>query len=155
MNKELDITNFKLKRENTSILKNSIDGTTLDINEVQKLYPDRQSCLLYLKKIKWKDTFSCRKCESNVYQELSKLEGRRCSKCGANESITAGTLFERLRIPLEKAFYIAYIVYHSEEKIKATELSKSLDLAQKTTYTFVNKCSLRTSSTWDQYLYKK
>lgn len=118
MNEQLDLHNYQLKKENKEILKSSIVGSAITFEKIQHLYPDQLSCLQYLKKLKWEEGYTCRKCEGEKHNDLDAHKGKRCSRCGAVEAITANTLFERLRIPLEKAFYIAYTVLTERENVK-------------------------------------
>lgn len=162
MNEELDLSNHRLKRENKEILSDTISGIPVSLDKVKSIYPDRLSCLTYLKEIKWGQGFTCGKCSNDHHKDLEGLKGKRCSKCGTIETITANTLFERLRIPLEKAFYLAYLVLNHQGKLKSTELSIELDLSQKTCYNFISKCNQRKEllevtkkSGWDNFIYLK
>lgn len=155
MNEQLDLRNYKLKKENKEIRVNSLVGVPLSLEEVKNIYPDQLSCLRFLQGLKWKDGFRCRKCVSESFQELDQMKGKRCSKCGATEAITSDTLFERLRIPLDKAFYIAYLVFHQRDRIKVADLANELDVNTKTCYNFVNKCNERERHSWDVFVYPK
>lgn len=155
MNEQLDLSNYNLKKENKKVKEKSIVGVPLSLSEVQEIYPNQVSCLHFLENLKWKEGFSCRKCSNSTYQDLEQMKGKRCTKCGASETITTGTLFERLRIPLDVAFYIAYVVYYQKEKIKVSDLSDELDVNMKTCYNFINKCNQRDRTSWESFVYNK
>ena len=143
MNEQLDIANFRLKKDNKEILKNTIVGVPISIEEVQTVFSNKLSCLNYLHQLKWEKGFVCNKCKNHTHKELPHNGGKRCSKCGTIETTTSKTVFERLRIPLEKAFYIAYMVYHHSSTIKATELADELEISSKTCYNFIKKCKTK------------
>jgi hypothetical protein len=64
---------------------------------------------------------------------------RRCTKCRRLESPTAGTLFLQVKIPILKAFSIVYDVSSSKNGISSCELSRKLELSQKTCGLFKHK----------------
>jgi hypothetical protein len=57
----------------------------------------------------------------------------------ALESPTAQTLFHKVKFDLLKAFYIVYFVSTNKKGITSTELSRKLNLRQKTCWGFKRK----------------
>lgn len=112
---------------------------SLSIFEFQKMFPDDRSCYLYLANIKWKDGFECKKCGYTGYCKGINEYDRQCNRCGRLESPTAGTLFHHCKFPLLKAFYIVYYVSTSKNGISSCELSRKLELRQKTCWFFKQK----------------
>jgi len=55
------------------------------------------------------------------------------------ESPTSGTLFHKVKFSLLKAFYIVYFVSTNKKGVSSTELSRKLDLRQKTCWYFKRK----------------
>lgn len=89
--------------------------------------------------MKWKDAFKCRKCgHKRSCADKAKLS-RQCTSCRYVESPTAQTLFHRIRFDLLKAFYIVYFVSTNKKGITSTELSRKLNLRQKTCWSFKRK----------------
>lgn len=112
---------------------------SLSIFEFQTKFPDEDSCLSYLADLKWKDGYECPKCKNKKYcNGLGKYD-RQCSKCCYLESPTAGTLFHKLKFSILKAFWILYYVSTSKKGIASTELSRKLELRQKTCWLFKQK----------------
>jgi len=66
---------------------------------------------------------------------------RQCTKCGYQATPTSGTLFHKVKFPLLKAFYIVYFMSTNKKGISSTELSRKLDLRQKTCWSFRTKVS--------------
>lgn len=108
------------------------------IEDIQQLTQTEESCLKFLAEYKWKDGFICKKCGHTNYCEGKKPFSRRCTKCKHDESAQAHTNFHGCKIPLPKAFNIAYTICHSEA-ISTHELSRKLDLRQMTCWKFKKK----------------
>lgn len=112
---------------------------SLSIFEFQAQFPDDESCLRYLSSLKWKDGFSCKKCSNDKFCKGIGTYDRQCSKCNYLESPTAGTLFHKVKFPLLKAFWIVYYISTNKKGISSTELSRKLELRQKTCWLFKQK----------------
>lgn len=112
---------------------------SLSIFDFQKKFPDDLSCLRYLAKIKWSKGYECKKCGNTRFCKGIQEYDRQCTKCHYLESPTAGTLFHKCKFPLLKAFYIVYYVSTSKKGISSTELSRKLELRQKTCWLFKQK----------------
>jgi len=112
---------------------------SMSIFEFQKRFPDDRSCMKYLSEIKWHDGFVCKKCGHTHYCKGNKEFDRQCTRCNYVESPTAGTLFHKLKFSLLKAFWIIYYMSTSKKGISSTELSRKLQLRQKTAWLFQRK----------------
>ena len=98
-----------------------------------------EKCMEYLSEIKWKNGYQCAKCGHGKYFEGKRPFGRCCTKCHYDESPTAHTLFHKVKFPMQKAFYIAFLVATSKKGISSYELSRKLSLRQKTCWLFKRK----------------
>lgn len=112
---------------------------SLSLFEFQERFPNEASCYNYLAELKWKDGYICKKCGNTKYCAGLTETGRQCTKCNYVESATAGTLFHRVKFSILKAFYIVYYVSTSKKGITTTELSRKLELRQKTCWMFKQK----------------
>lgn len=112
----------------------------LSIFEFQSKFPDNESCYQYLYDLKWEGKeFECRKCK---WTNACKGNGdykRKCTRCHAQESCTAGTLFHKCKFSILKAFWIVYYVSTTKGGISTTDLQRKLDLRQKTCWLFKRK----------------
>lgn len=108
------------------------------INFAERFSTD-ENCYEYLASIKWKNDHSCAKCGHPKYFAGKKPSGRCCSKCHYDESPTAHTLFHKLKFPLRKAFYIAFLVATGKKGMSSHELGRKLDMRQKTCWLFKRK----------------
>lgn len=112
---------------------------SLSLFEFQEKFPDKDSCLSYLADLKWEEGYSCCQCGHGHYCSGSTPYSRQCTRCRYVESPTAGTLFHKVKFDLVKAFWIVYFVSTNKKGITSTELSRKLDLRQKTCWSFKRK----------------
>ena len=101
----------------------------------EKCFPDEESCLAFLAEQKWGDNFSCRKCGHDNYCSGKKPHSRRCTRCKHEESATSHTVFHNCKIPLNKAFQIAFMVCHDPD-ISTYKISDKIQTRQMTCWKF-------------------
>ena len=138
INSDLDVKNFRLRKEVESKTKLFIKGETLIFDDFKKLFPDALSCKIFLRDLKKSSTLTCKKCGHGEYIVNGKFD-RKCAKCKYPESVTANTLFHKVKFPLEKAFYITYITVYSKQKYTLDQLSEDIDLRKNTCWSFKKK----------------
>lgn len=106
------------------------------IFEFQKDFETEEQCLAHLTQKKWGSGYACRHCGHDKYCKAIKDYDRQCTSCHYIESPTSNTLFHQIKFPLVKAFYIVYWLSTSKKGISSTELSRKLNLRQKTAWLF-------------------
>jgi transposase-like protein len=111
----------------------------INIIEFTQQFSSEDICLQYLSEIKWKEGFSCRKCNHTNYCKGKSLYSRRCTKCKYDESVTTGTIFEKLKFSIVKAFHIMFAVSTCKKGSSSYHLSRSLSLRQPTCWAFRRK----------------
>lgn len=85
----------------------------MDIFKGQNLleFSDRfktdDDCKKYLSEIVFESGFNCRKCGCTKSQER-KNYSRTCNKCSYTQSVTAHTLFHKVKFGIRKAFFICF-----------------------------------------------
>jgi hypothetical protein len=145
-NEEISLMNAMLEKDNQELHEN-IEKVTMarvmshevDFAEFSKIYPDRDTCFKYLSELKWANDYACRKC-ANVHYLAGFLPfSRRCTKCGYDESVIAHTIFQNSRIPINKAFYMLFLVYSTKGKISSYKLSQLLLIRQSTCWSYNSK----------------
>ncbi|GAA5221246.1 IS1595-like element ISSod11 family transposase [Membranihabitans marinus] len=109
---------------------------SLSIEDFYKRFPNSKSCLNYLAHQKWASGFTCKHCGHHRYCSGGKPHIRQCSKCRYKESATANTLFHKVKFDLLKAFNIVYLIATSKKGISSCELSRKLQVRQKTCWLF-------------------
>ena len=117
--------------------------------KAQELFNDSDKALNFIAEVKWEKGFTCRKCGHDNYCEGKSTASRRCTRCKAEESATAHTLFHNCKFPINKAFFIAYTVCVEGKDISSYEYSDKLGLNQMTCWKFrkrIKDCVLKHSS---------
>ena len=101
----------------------------------QKFKTD-EDCLLYLSALKWEDGYACRRCGNGKYSPGKKPYNRRCTKCRYEESPTSGTMLDKVKFSLLKAFHIVFKIGTKKKGMSSTELGNEFGLRQKTCWEF-------------------
>ncbi|GAA5225395.1 IS1595 family transposase [Membranihabitans marinus] len=109
---------------------------SVSIYDLYERFPSRDSCLAYLAKKKWESGFTCKHCGHHHYCSGGKPYVRQCTRCRYKESATANTLFHKVKFDLVKAFAIVYFIATNKKGISSCELSRTLQLRQKTCWLF-------------------
>lgn len=128
LNTGLHKENWQLNKEIKHINTARVLVKNQSYQEVLAVFPDKTSCYQLISSIKWADGFQCRKCHSKKAGKGTQLLSKRCTSCGTIESVTANTIFHRLKIPIEKAFYLAYVVFNQGDTLNLSDVSRELDL---------------------------
>lgn len=108
------------------------------VRDFEKKFSTDEECLKVLADEKWKDGYSCRNCGNANYCSGKTLYSRRCTRCKHEESAIAHTVLHHCKIPLNKAFKIAYMVCNKPE-ISTHEISRQIDIRQMTCWKFKKK----------------
>jgi two-component system, sensor histidine kinase LadS len=139
INSMLDLDNWKLKNSIKEVLNERLMEKTMDYRQFQTLYPDTLACHRFLESLKWEGGYHCRKCGNEKYFDGAQKFSRRCTKCGYNESITAFTIFHSIKFPIERAFYLAYLVVEGKNGLTLETLAENLTLRINTVWSFKHK----------------
>ena len=162
MNKFLKEHNLHLELEVENLATARVMQDTVSIEEFKKIFPDENVCYNYLAELKWKNGFTCKFCNSNRFVLINKsiAHSRRCSDCKKIESPTANTIFHKLKFPIQKAFYILFLV-SAGQKITYEDLSQQVDLRVATCFAFkkkiievmeLKKSKKKGKMTWSDYI---
>ncbi len=139
----------------------------MTIFDFQKQFPDDDSCFEYLFKKKWPNGFKCPRCNHDKAYRLEKRKLMQCALCKYQASVTAGTVFHKLRQPLHTLLWACYWVSTTKKGISALELKRKLGFkSYQTAWTLLHKIrkAMKSSGTFpivsdvefdDTYLGKK
>jgi len=111
----------------------------LNAIEFSKKFQSNEDCYLYLMEIKWSSGYQCKKCSSTEFGKGRTYYYKRCKKCGYNESVLANTIFHDMRVPVLKAFHMAYRILNKKKGMSTVELSTEVGVQQKTAWLFKRK----------------
>ena len=95
--------------------------------ELLAWFPDDESCLQFLAKLRWPDGFICPRC---LGREFWRTTDRlwMCRSCSRRTSVTAGTIFHRTRTPLSTWFAAAWLVTSQKNGVSAQGLQRVLGM---------------------------
>ncbi|RYY08033.1 MAG: hypothetical protein EOP43_01310, partial [Sphingobacteriaceae bacterium] len=111
-------------------------STQLSFEEFSAKYTDQEKCNKLLADIKWANGFNCIKCGNSIYKNGRAPYSRRCTKCNYEESVLLNTIFQNNRIPINKAFYLVYLMYTTKGTISSYQLSEKLEIRQSTCWQY-------------------
>jgi len=97
----------------------------------QDCFATEDACREYLFASRWPEGFRCRRCGGGEIGERHR--GRlvwQCKGCGAQTSVTGGTVMHGTRQPLRLWFWAAYLVATHHPGISAVQLQRQLDIGR-------------------------
>jgi transposase-like protein len=97
--------------------------------EFQERFASEEACREYLFACRWPEGFCCPRCGGGQVGGLQR--GRavwQCKTCGAQTSVTAGTVMHRTHMPLRVWFWAAYLVATHHPGISAVQLQRQLGI---------------------------
>ena len=101
-----------------------------------KQFKDDDSCLEYLSLIKWKSGYNCKRCGNKKFCTGKSKYSRRCTKCKHDESVTAGTMFDKVKFSMLTCFHIIFKICTKIKGMSALEISKEFETRVMTCWKF-------------------
>lgn len=138
INNQLTDVNLKLKQDLSINETDKILRKMVSFEEFRNIFPDEEACNKFLYDLKWSEGYWCRRCFNPISSSTNLTYSKRCSKCRYVESATTNTIFNNVKFPLVKAFYILFLVAE-QNKISGIYLSKILSLRRQTCDDFKKK----------------
>jgi len=118
----------------------------LSVIEFQRQFPDEEACLNYFYKTRWPDGFVCPKCSHTEAYQVKTRKLLQCKKCRHQTSVTAGTVFHKLRQPLMVLMWTCWWMSTCKKGISAKELQRKLGVSYQTAWTLGHKIRLAMKS---------
>ncbi len=109
----------------------------MNLIDMMEQYPDHESCINHLEKVRWGDNPHCPHCASVKVgrRNESKRVGRwNCFDCHASFNVLAGTFFQGTKIKLQKWFLAISLMMNAKKSLSSYQLARDLDLNQKTAW---------------------
>lgn len=107
---------------------------TISVFGFMRRFPDEQAAVAFVEKQIWGDSPVCPRCGGGSTAPRPKIKGHRCRKCDTNFTVRHGTIFENSRLPLQKWLYAIYLLQTARKGISSLQLSKELDITQKSAW---------------------
>lgn len=113
--------------------------TCFSSSQFYQRFQTDDDCKVFLYQLKWKDGFTCSRCNHQKSWKGRLPFHLRCCSCGFDESVCSHTLFSRIKFPLLKAFQMAFRISTSKSGVSSLELSREFSINQKTAWLFKRK----------------
>jgi len=125
----------------------------LSLPEFASKYATVDACLTSLVERRWPDGWKCLSCGGVQCYRLHSRRALQCANRGCRKqvSITAGSVFEQLKIPMPKIFFAIYLMI-DKQGISARSLSKQIDVAYDTAFNLLHKLRAAMSNHDTKYL---
>lgn len=110
-----------------------IETNFKSIFDLVKTFPDEQTCIDHLEKLRWNgnvvspfdETSKVYNCKGNKY---------RCKNTGKYFNVKTATIFDNTKLGLQKWFMAIFIVTSHKKGISSLQLSRDLDITQKSAW---------------------
>ena len=111
-----------------------------DLLQFERQFGTEEACRDYLATLRWPEGFRCRRCGSTRAWSRKARALMECAGCGYQSSITAGTIFDRTRIPLTIGFRAMWLVTNAKNGISALSVQRQLGFKRyETAWTLLHK----------------
>jgi transposase-like protein len=108
--------------------------------EFDAWFATEDRCRDYLRRVRWPSKFQCPRCGSESQPWVTARGYLHCRTCQGEVSVTAGTMFERLRKPLRDWFLAIWFVTSQKHGVSALGLQRVLGLGSyQTAWTWLHK----------------
>lgn len=116
----------------------------MNLIEVMERFPDQESCIAHLERIRWNGKPVCPHCECKKVvrkneEGVSRVGRYHCKGCGASFKVTCGTVFHGTKIPLQKWFMAVALIMNAKKSLSSYQLSRDLDLKQKAAWYLITR----------------
>jgi hypothetical protein len=110
------------------------------VQEFDTWFADEAACRDYLCRMRWPQGCECFRCASKAPPWITARGHMHCRACGAETSVTAGTVFEGKRTPLRLWFQAMWLVTSQKHGASALGLQRALGLnSYQTAWTWMHK----------------
>ena len=107
--------------------------------EFVEWFPDEESCIAYLEKLRWPNGFICPTC-SSVSEPWHQTRGRLvCPRCRHQTSATRGTIFDKTRTPFTTWFETAWHMTTAKNVLSAKTLQRTLGTSYRTAWKMLHQ----------------
>ena len=112
----------------------------LSLIDFHDRFGTEEACFDYMVSKRWPNGFICPKCHNNGAYVIVERKLFQCKSCRHQTSVTAGTIFHKLRQPLRKLFLAVYLFATNKKGISALELQRKLGFkSYRTAWTLLHK----------------
>lgn len=110
----------------------------MNINEFRNLFPDEETCRMFLEKAIWHQGRICPHCSDEKSWPLSGPSSRKglyeCAGCGKQFTVTTKTPLHSTKLPLRTWLMAMYFMINSSKGVSSVFLAKWIGVRQKTAW---------------------
>lgn len=112
------------------------DHTTISLYRILKLFSTPKKARLFLERQRWGKSPVCPFCgHSHSVPRVGKREGfYRCNRCRKDFSVRTNSIFANSKVGLDKWLVAMYLMVTARKGISSLQLSKELDITQRTAW---------------------
>lgn len=112
------------------------DHVTISLYKILKKFPDNETARKFLEQKRWGDTPTCPYCgcKHSVARDGKRLGFYRCNHCRKEYSVRTNSIFANSKVGLDKWLIAMYMMVTARKGISSMQLSKELDITQKTAW---------------------
>ena len=112
---------------------------TMTLLEFQRKFATEENCREHLFTIRWPQGFTCPRCGHTEYSYHSTRRLYQCKGCAHQTSLTAGTVMENTKLPLQKWFWAIFMADRDKRGVSAMRLRRELSVSYKCAWTVLHK----------------
>ena len=109
----------------------------MNIMQVFRSFPDHESCIKHLEKVRWGSLPTCPHCQSESVKRKKENDiiGRwNCHSCKSSFNVLSGTMFQGTRIELQKWFAAIALMVNAKKSLSSHQLARDLDMNVKSAW---------------------
>lgn len=105
------------------------------LSDFNLLYPDDDTCLNKIKRLKFPKGVFCVSCKKvTQHYKVKNRTAYTCKKCRNQIYPLAGTIFEKSATPLRLWFYAMYLMVKTKGEISAKQIQREIGVTYKTAW---------------------
>lgn len=106
----------------------------MNLIEMMQDFPDNESCVRHLEKVRWGNTPLCPYCGS--HRSSRRVDGNRhvCHGCNRSYSVLVGTVFQSSNLPLRKWFIAICLMANAKKGISSLQLARDIGVNKNTAW---------------------
>jgi transposase-like protein len=110
-----------------------------ELQEIRRKFDSEEACRNAIFRWRWPKGYTCRKCGHTEAYYHKNRQLYQCKNCGYQASITAGTIFKRTRVPLQKWFRLIFLMLRKVKTGRLFILRETLGIRNQKTFWMMRK----------------
>ena len=114
---------------------------TISIVQLLRMFPDQDSCIAWLEKVRWQGEPVCAHCggTEKIGPAKTKANAYWCGDCRKYFTVTTGTIMHATKTPLQNWIVAIYSVMTARKGVSAMQLSKELGVQYRTAWYMLHR----------------